>query len=87
MVFSSGAWCREPDLNRHGHYCPLDFKSKASANSAIPALKTATRKQTPTDKWSMAHSSVRNIPKKVCFVNHYSYFILIIRQYSCLELN
>jgi hypothetical protein len=31
-------WCREPDLNRHGYFYPLDFKSKVSANSTIPAL-------------------------------------------------
>ena len=31
-------WCREPDLNRYEHSCPEDFKSSASAYSAIPAF-------------------------------------------------
>ena len=30
-------WCRKPGSNRYGTFVPLDFKSKASANSAIPA--------------------------------------------------
>ena len=30
-------WCRKPGLNRYGVLPPLDFKSSASANFAIPA--------------------------------------------------
>lgn len=30
-------WCREPESNRYGYHYPRDFKSRASASSAIPA--------------------------------------------------
>ena len=30
-------WYSERDLNPHGHYCPLDFKSNVSTNSTIRA--------------------------------------------------
>ena len=32
-------WCRKPGLNRYGTLVPRDFKSRASANSAIPATQ------------------------------------------------
>ncbi len=30
-------WYRRRDLNPHGHYCPLDFKSNVSTNSTTSA--------------------------------------------------
>ena len=36
-------WCRKPGLNRYGYFYPRDFKSRASANSAIPAHKSVSR--------------------------------------------
>ena len=30
--------CRQPGSNRHGNFFPRDFKSRASANSAMPAV-------------------------------------------------
>ncbi len=32
----------ERDLNPHGHYCPLDFKSNVSTNSTIRAAISKT---------------------------------------------
>ncbi len=46
--------CREPGLNRHRCFHPLDFKSSASANSAIPALDF-------DDKWRRRADSNRCI--------------------------
>ncbi len=36
-AFSNFIMYPEWDLNPHEHYCPLDFKSSASTNSAIRA--------------------------------------------------
>ncbi len=34
-------WCRKPGSNRYAIFITQDFKSRASANSAIPALSPA----------------------------------------------
>ena len=31
-------WCRGPESNRYGYHYPRDFKSRASASSATPAI-------------------------------------------------
>ena len=35
--YKGNIWCRKPDLNRHERLSSRDFKSRASANFAIPA--------------------------------------------------
>ena len=37
-----GKWCRKPGSNRYAIFIAQDFKSRASANSAIPAYDRLT---------------------------------------------
>ena len=46
ILFSRASWCRKPGSNRYDTHVSRDFKSRASANSAIPAkpiISTALR--------------------------------------------
>ena len=75
FVCGKTVWCRKPGLNRYERWVSRDFKSRASANSAIPAFPLAVWQYTIQTSFCQYRISIfRSIPMNI----FESYCIIIL---------
>ncbi len=66
-------WCRKPGSNRYAIFITQDFKSRASANSAIPAFRSARSK--------VSLERLIIISQRMAYVNRFAEIFLIFARF------